>query len=193
MKHKPLPDTLKEYLAICDIEEFGAQSGLIWVKSPGGGPYRGVGGVAGCKSIRSNRTDWVVGFRQKMYLVCRVVYFIGHGIDPGDLTVDHIDRNPLNNNLSNLRLADSLLQANNTRPPRQHSGVYWNTDKNKWQAAHRFGGRKNYLGRFDCLLEASSAYNASVELHTPEVREVKLIDIGKLRCVCSLCKRQHRP
>jgi hypothetical protein len=117
------------------------------------------------------------------------VYFLGHGVDPGALTVDHIDRNPLNNNLSNLRLADCLLQANNTTPLSSHSGVYWNTNKSKWQAAHRFGGKKNYLGRFDCLLEASAAYNASVELHTPEVREAKLINLDKLRCACSLCRK----
>jgi len=188
VKHKPLPKDLCEYLEVCDISELGVQSGLVWIKSPGGGKFRGVGNVAGTRSYRQDRTDWYVCLRQTNYLVSRVVYFLGHGVDPGDLTVDHVDRNPLNNNLSNLRLADYLLQSNNTRQRCSHSGVYWNTQKAKWQAAHRFNGKKNYLGRFDCLLEASSAYNASVALHTPEVSECKTINISELRCGCLLCE-----
>ena len=41
---------------------------------------------------------------------------IANGEIPQGMTIDHIDRNPGNNEISNLRLADKYLQARNRKP-----------------------------------------------------------------------------
>ncbi|HDT6063955.1 TPA: HNH endonuclease [Enterobacter kobei] len=46
----------------------------------------------------------------------RVVWSIANGEIPQGMTIDHIDRNPENNEISNLRLADKYLQARNRKP-----------------------------------------------------------------------------
>lgn len=77
--------------------------------------------------------------------------------------IDHIDRDRLNNQRSNLRAAtygqnrcNSKLNSNNLSGYR---GVCWNADVRKWQAQLHHNGRKIYLGLFDDLKEAAKAYN----------------------------------
>ena len=59
---------------------------------------------------------YVVRFRNKAHRVHRLVCLAFHGY-PGcsELTVDHIDRNPLNNHADNLRWATAIQQAANKR------------------------------------------------------------------------------
>ena len=49
-------------------------------------------------------------FQGKSYKVHRLAYYIHTGVDPKDLFIDHIDRNPTNNRFSNLRLVDRVEQ-----------------------------------------------------------------------------------
>lgn len=55
---------------------------------------------------------WLVGFKGRTYLVHRIIWVMTYGsIDP-ELVVDHLDGNPFNNLISNMRLK---TQADNTR------------------------------------------------------------------------------
>jgi len=102
------------------------------------------GKIAGCnKHIYS-----VVGISAVNYLQHRVIFLMHHGYMPEFL--DHIDHDPKNNKVENLRPADKS-QNNMNRPvqknsPSGHKNVHWNKQHEKWMvrvqkdAAVVFGG-----------------------------------------------------
>lgn len=78
--------------------------------------------------------------------------------------IDHIDRNPFNNQRSNLRIA---TQAENSRNKKKKSsvshskykGVSWNRIAGKWQVGISCNGKKIHVGLFGSEIEAARAYN----------------------------------
>ena len=96
----------------------------------------------------------------------RVAYFLTHGVDPGTLMVDHINRNPSDNRPENLRLATLQQNTQNLRGARRDSstgvrGVRWRKRDNRWYAEITVGGRKKYLGSFANLQSAADAAQAA--------------------------------
>lgn len=77
--------------------------------------------------------------------------------------VDHIDRTPLNNRRSNLRVLPRGGNAQNrkarTGASSSHRGVGWN--RGAWQATIWSGGRLHYLGRFASEEDAAEAARAA--------------------------------
>ena len=71
-----------------------------------------------------------------------------------ELNVDHIDRDKLNNNLSNLRMVTTQQNAFNTKA----KGCSWHKGKNKWRAYIRKDGKLNFLGYFVKEEDAHQAY-----------------------------------
>lgn len=89
---------------------------------------------------------------------------------PRDLTVDHIDRNPLNNRRSNLRLC-TFVQNMYNRPVSRLSrsgikGVRYVARKKKWEARITQSRKHRRIGYFRTAEEASAAYKAAaLNLH----------------------------
>lgn len=76
---------------------------------------------------------------------------------------DHVDRNPLNCQKSNLRKASVSLNLAN-RPKRvgcssQYKGVSWVKARNKWKARAKLNGNEHALGYFINEIDAAKAYN----------------------------------
>ena len=71
----------------------------------------------GTKEYRKNGTPltWRVFYNKNRYKAHRIVWVLHHGsIDP-DLYIDHIDGNPFNNKISNLRLVSPTENSRNAK------------------------------------------------------------------------------
>ncbi len=75
--------------------------------------------------------------------------------------IDHIDRNPHNNKLQNLRWATRAEQCQNI----SCEGVYWHG--NKWDARIYINGKRKHLGCFTNKDEAKAAYLAAKKEYHP--------------------------
>ena len=75
--------------------------------------------------------------------------------------VDHIDRNPLNNQMSNLRICTNLENAHNRSMPITNKsgylGVRWVKNSNKWIAQIRYNNKSIHLGYFTDVNDAIKA------------------------------------
>ena len=126
--------------------------------------------------LTKNRTGKPVkyvamGDDKYLYLRCRgqlmrahvLIWLMQHGKIPSEngLQIDHIDGNPRNNALANLRavtrsenMKNRARQKNNTSGT---PGVYFDEEKNKWRAQIRVDGQRIHLGYFDSLALAEGA------------------------------------
>lgn len=95
-----------------------------------------------------------------IYLAHRIVWFIYHGVN-ADKLIDHINRNPSDNRIENLRLVchstnmkNSSISINNTSGT---SGVDFMKSKGKFRARITIDGISSHLGLFDTLDDAVKA------------------------------------
>jgi hypothetical protein len=91
-------------------------------------------------------------------LAHRIAWMIAYGEPPAS-GIDHVDGNPANNALSNLRLADQSKNNHNARKRKSNrlfKGVSrWN---NKFRARLTHNGRELHIGAYDTPEEAHAAY-----------------------------------
>ena len=96
----------------------------------------------------------------------RVAWAIYHGAWP-DGCIDHVNGNPEDQRIENLRLATKSENAMNRKVPANSTsgfkGVSWDTEARKWKAHIKRGGFKKNLGRFHCPIDAARAYNTAAK------------------------------
>lgn len=84
----------------------------------------------------------------------------------GDLYVDHINNDSLDNRKSNLRLATPAQNAQNTSSRKnstsKYVGIYWYSNRNKWHVQIKVDGKKKHIGYFDDEIEAAKARDSAV-------------------------------
>lgn len=66
-------------------------------------------------TFKSSQNRYYVMLRGKNYSVSRIVYFIHDPLGDQTKIVDHINGDPADNNISNLRLVDTKLNSRNLR------------------------------------------------------------------------------
>ena len=101
-----------------------------------------------------------IKFRGQQLLTHRVAWLLYYGVWPtGD--IDHIDGNPLNNRIGNLRDVSHRVNLQNqvhaqARNPKRLVGA---TKKgNRWMAQININGKSKYLGLFATAHEAHKIY-----------------------------------
>lgn len=107
-----------------------------------------VGDVAG---LLGKRGYLYITFYGKKHYVHRVIWLMHYGTLPKIL--DHIDGNPLNNRIENLReCTDSQNLCNRKISSRNTSGVKgvsWHKLKQKWAVRIGFNKKEYHMGYFD--------------------------------------------
>ena len=99
-----------------------------------------VGNIAGC--FQKNGYQ-ILMLNKKFYLVHRLVFLMFNGYMPK--IIDHIDGNPSNNKIENLReatqsqnLCNKIKQTNNKCGVK---GVFWDSRRNEWTASCQYKGK----------------------------------------------------
>jgi hypothetical protein len=117
-------------------------------------------GYINLKKIYKRRVSNING---KIYTNSRIIYKafnLEWNINDAspDNTIDHIDRNSLNNDIANLRVANMTEQSLNKDCVINAKGYSWHKQKNKWRAYIKIDGKHKHLGHFDTDDEARQAY-----------------------------------
>jgi len=103
-----------------------------------------------------------VNNKQNVVFVHKVVAiaFLNHVPSKYKEVVDHIDNNPLNNNVSNLQTTTNRNNCSKDRRNKtsKYTGVCWHIRSNKWRAQIYYLGKQKYLGGFNSEKRASEAY-----------------------------------
>jgi hypothetical protein len=170
-KSYPLPplEEVRELLSYCPVT-----GQLTWrILNRGVSP----GSLAGTTQVDGYRR---VRLRGRSYKAHRLAWLLHYGVDPGALHIDHIDGNPSNNAIENLRLCTQRQNSSNVaRKKNNTSGVpgvsrYRN---GKWRAYVSRERKQHYLGTFETLAEAVSARNhAAALLHGEFARQYAVPD-----------------
>ena len=111
-----------------------------------------------------------VTYKQRGYMVHRIIYEMFHGPASDSHEIDHIDGIRDNNRIENLRLVTSSQNNWNSRNRKHNTsglkGVYWENRKQKWRAQIGAFGKRKHLGYFATKEEAYAArLGAEKELH----------------------------
>lgn len=117
---------------------------------------RFAGKEAGCHSYKGV----CFHFLGRLLKAHRVAWYLHYGVQPSG-QIDHINGNPCDNRLINLR---DVTRAENQRNMKRRSnnrsgslGVSWDTRRKKWYASIRAEGKTKSLGRHDTLEAAINA------------------------------------
>ena len=86
----------------------------------------------------------------------------------GNLQVDHINGDTLDNRTCNLRIATPSQNSQAGAIKRKGTtskfrGVYWDKQYRKWRSVYEISGKKHYVGRFDSEIEAAIAWNKATQ------------------------------
>ena len=161
MNKLPTQELLREWF------DYNPTTGFfVWKKEPREiGPR--LGKVAGTNNRKYTMIS-VPGFRQLG--AHRLAWIYMNGLTIGGAEIDHIDGNPSNNAIANLRLATSREQKRNKRVQSNNKsglkGAFFHACRKgkKWRSQIKVGERLIFLGYFDTAEQAHEAYgNAARE------------------------------
>jgi hypothetical protein len=110
-----------------------------------------------------------VAYQGKRCLIHRAIWEMFYGPIPPGLHIDHINGNPSDNRIENLRLATRSENQWNSKIPKNNTsglkGASWCKVKQKWVAEIWVFGRKKYLGLFLAASDAHAAYVKAANIY----------------------------
>lgn len=114
------------------------------------------GDKAGCLHHSGRLT---VSFGGKMYQLSRVAWAIHYGID-SKYMIDHINQDPLDNRIENLREVTSKENSRNQRIRITNktgiTGVHWCNKNRRWSVMGYANGIRTTLGMFSTIFDAAA-------------------------------------
>lgn len=131
-------------------------SSLIWKTGIVG---RVGGSIAGIWNVtrKDVRCDWMVFCKKLRVMGNRVVWYIHHGKIPDKMLIDHIDRNPSNNNISNLRCVPMEVNMRNKSQYKNNknggfTGIHWLEVRGNLYAVAKLGSKNTKRKLFSANL-----------------------------------------
>lgn len=115
---------------------------------------------------------WVVKLDQKYCMAHRIIWALNTGNFP-EQELDHVDGDPGNNILSNLRECTHAENQQNKSAPKERGSMGTFKRGNKFGSQIKIKGKKHFLGYYATVEEAHATYiSAKAKLHTfnPTVR-----------------------
>lgn len=145
---------------LINLLDYDQSTGVFRWKS--NGRMHVAGAIAGATSHKGGYRLISLGARGRAYLAHRLAWMYVYGEFP-DSELDHIDRNPDNNAIANLRACTRQENAYNTvrncGETSNYTGVSWDKARGMWVARIRMpSGKRNHIGRFSDEKEAADAY-----------------------------------
>lgn len=143
--------------------------------------------IDGCYWAAVMKHGWSVNAKRyagarinkKLVLLHRFIFNLAGIIVPAGMDIDHIDRNPLNNMLANLRIlnrsvngANCGLKKNNTSGFRN---VSFDKREGKWHAYVKKNRKRHSFGYHLTAIEAAIAANRAFLIHFPELPAPNII------------------
>jgi hypothetical protein len=137
---------------------------------------RGGRAVAGAEagSINNRGYRWIC-IDGCLYLAHRLAWLYVYGVWPS-AEIDHIDGDPANNRLANLREATRAENGRNLRRRADNTsgakGVCFEKSVGRWRASINVNGSQRHLGYFNTVKDATAAYDAAALRHHGEFARV---------------------
>ena len=130
-----------------------------------------VGDVAGSPDCKGYLRITVNG---RMYLSHRLAFLYVHGDMPPQ--IDHINGDPSDNRIANLRAATGSQNLANRGPTKRNTsgfkGVCWLKQKKKWKAQIQINRKYIYIGLFSSAEDAYAAYCEIAKRHFGDFAKV---------------------
>jgi hypothetical protein len=149
--------------------EYNSDTGIFTKKTASGGSK--IGSIAGTK-----RNDGYIQISINNYRYCahRLAWLYEYGEFPKNY-IDHINGNPEDNRLCNLREATNQQNVFNSKLRKDNTsgikGVIWDKSRNSWKAQIFLNGKCFNLGRYANIEDAESVVNkARLNLHNEFAR-----------------------
>lgn len=113
----------------------------------------------------------VIRINYEIYFSHRLAWILMTGKWPKS-GLDHIDGNPINNKISNLREVNQSQNNCNAKIRRDNSsglrGVTWDKERNKWQVQLSINKKRVFYARYDSLEDAKISYKKASEKYHGE-------------------------
>lgn len=123
------------------------------------------GKLAGCR-LFTHKTRYphciMLIIDQRHVLAHRLAWWISNGKIPDKMVIDHINGNPFDNRLCNLRIATKAQNNRNAKKPSTNTSGLKGTSlirkTGRWVAQINIKGKRKNLGRYDTREEAHLVY-----------------------------------
>ena len=132
------------------------------------------GAIAGTRKTNKHNRNLgiVIAYKNRYYGAHRIAWVLANQAEiPDGMLIDHINGDPCDNRISNLRLATSEINNQNIRRAKSRSmsgllGATWNKHDKAWTARIVVNKVKRFIGGFKTKEEAHAAYiKAKRQLH----------------------------
>ena len=110
---------------------------------------------------------YACGRKKRLHQVVYKMYNPNYDDTCKNISIDHINKVPLDNRITNLRVADRNVQNHNKSKRTSKSkylGVHWNKDEKLWQTAITKNGKVTRGGRYILEEVAAKGYNRVAKL-----------------------------